>query len=62
MTARHTMIAQNHGCAVDVFDYHIKLSVVEHVSDRQTAPSAAALERARPGRVALQNVPFPRFN
>jgi len=62
MTARHTVIAENHGCAVDVFHYYIKLSVVEHIADGQTA-RRPRLRQSGPARsVALQNVPFPWFN
>ncbi len=37
MTAHYPVITKNHGCAIDVFHYHIELSVVEQISDRQPA-------------------------
>src|SRR5690348_3423101 len=41
MMPRDAMIAEDHGCAINVFDYHIKLAIIEKVAHRQSAGDAA---------------------
>jgi len=37
MMSRDAMIAEDHGCAINVFDYHIKLAVVEKIAHSEPA-------------------------